>query len=97
MSNRWKGIGSGLALFVGLIAFGFALGGFLGGRVFTNSDMGWDRLANALGGVALGALGGAGLAGYLLTRLTPMRRLVVGTLALIGGVVFLTVLRALAG
>lgn len=42
---------------LGTIFWCIIVGGFLGGRVFTSpGEMGWDALANALGGMMLGGV-----------------------------------------
>ena len=48
-------------IFLVFISLGALLGGFFS-RLVSHSDMGWDRLANFIGGVFIGACLGLGLA-----------------------------------
>ncbi|NNE44113.1 MAG: hypothetical protein HKN12_07880 [Gemmatimonadetes bacterium] len=83
--SRARSLASGTWLVLGTAFLGFCLGGLLGGRVF-GSGMGVDRLADALGGAALGLLiGGLGGAA-LIPHLSPRGRTLTGTgAALVGG------------
>lgn len=86
VGSRAAGIGSALVYFVGLFFFGFICGGFMGGRVFGGGGMGWDQLADSLGGMAVGVgvaiLGGA----FLLRRFSVGARLMIGVLAFLAAV-----------
>ena len=69
-----KQLASG-TLFVVAVAFlGLMVGAFLGGRVFA-SGMGWDRLADMLGGVALGAGSGLVFSLSMVKRLSVAKRI----------------------
>ena len=63
--------------------FGFILGGLLGGRVLSGG-MGWDRLANALGGMGLGLLGAIFFALFFISRLSFRARILSGMGFLLG-------------
>ena len=54
---------SGWALWGASGAAGSLVGGLVATRVLTTTDMGWDQLADALGGMMVGALAGAVVAG----------------------------------
>jgi hypothetical protein len=70
-----KNIGAGVVFFLGLILLGFVVGGFLGGRVFGGGGMGWDQLADALGGAFLGIITAIVVATITVGRFTVRHRL----------------------
>jgi hypothetical protein len=78
-----KRIASGFFFVIVSVFFGFLLGGFLGGTVFSGGGMGWDRLADTLGGMMLGVL--ITLIGslVLVRRLDSRKRLVIGIALLV--------------
>jgi hypothetical protein len=73
---------SAAALLIALIIFGFIFGATVATRIMTTGGMGFDQIADALGGVMIGALAGL-LAGIILIRqLSPPIRLVVTFIAI---------------
>ena len=85
---------SAAGVLVALVLFGMMTGGLIATRVFTTSGMGWDRLADTLGGLMVG--GGVGLfAGLVAVRMLSVRgrRAATGA-ALIGCVAALLYLQA---
>ncbi|HYJ78736.1 MAG TPA: hypothetical protein VEW03_03965 [Longimicrobiaceae bacterium] len=64
----------GIGLAASLSLVGAAAGGLVGGRLLDGSGMGWNQLANMLGGMMVG--GGVGLvAGVVLARTLEVRTL----------------------
>lgn len=61
-SSRLGSVLSALTLVASLLALGFFLGGFVATRLLPTTGMGWDQLADALGGMMLGTLIGLVLA-----------------------------------
>lgn len=89
-------IGSGLLCVLGLAALGFFLGGFLGGRVFGGGGMGWDQIADTLGGVAVGLVAGLGASVWAIRGLSPSRQVALGVGGLLLAAGVFAVIRALA-
>ena len=78
---------SAISLCLVLVVLGFLAGGLLATRVFSPDAMGWDALANALGGFMIGSAGGL-LVGIGAAFLLDARRrwqvtLVLGGVALV--------------
>jgi hypothetical protein len=69
-------------LLITLLIFGFIFGAMVATRIMTTSGMGFDQLADALGGMMIGSLGGLVVGIVLMRRLTPASKLVVGLLAI---------------
>jgi hypothetical protein len=69
-----KEAGASLFFMTAGVIFGFVSGGFLGARVFGGGGMGWDQLADALGGMMLGVLFSFVLLLMLVRRLTLRQR-----------------------
>lgn len=82
---------------IGLLLFGFSVGGYLGGRVLSDGGMGWDRLADALGGAAIGIVCGLAAGVFAIRRLSTRDLWISGVAAVAFAVLILAVLRALAG
>ena len=74
-----------------VLLFGFMLGGFLGGRVFGGDGMGWDRLADALGGMMLGVII-ALVVGIVAARTLTLRQCLMGAGAALAATVLLVLL-----
>ena len=62
--SRWTSWISAAILLVALVLFGFIVGGLVATRVVGMSGMGWDRLADTLGGLMVG--GALGIAAWVL-------------------------------
>lgn len=87
-ARGWYGVG----LAFSLLLPGAAVGGWIAASR-TTSTMGWDQLANFLGGAVLGAGGGVVIAAVLAIRLSiPALRVVLLVTALLSGtgIAFLT-------
>jgi hypothetical protein len=80
---------------LGFLALGFMLGGLVGGRLL-GSGMGVDRLADAIGGAAIGLLCGLGGAILSIRRLAPRSTALAGAAALALAAITFAILRALA-
>lgn len=89
--DRGKGIVSAVVLFLCLLPFGLLAGGFVATRLLPMTGMGWDQLADALGGFMVGTLAAVVLGAVLVWRLGVKGRLIAAGLALIasGGMLFL--------
>ncbi len=97
-TNRRSGGGwsvvAGVFLVLSSGTFGLLAGGFLGTRAFiTESGMGWDRLADALGGVMVGGALGLALGAFLLIPIRGGGRWWAGLLALALGALVVLLLR----
>ncbi len=90
---KWKSIGAGLCFVLAMVIFGFFLGGFLGSRVFGGTGMGWDRLADALGGMFLGIAGGLVVGLLLVKRLSIAQRMWASAGLMMGAAFVLLLLR----
>lgn len=91
--NRALGIVSGAVLLIALSPVGLLIGGFVASRIGSKSQMGWDQLADTLGGAMLGVLG-AWVAGIVLIQiLTPRKRFVVALVATASIVALIVILR----
>jgi len=88
-----KSIASGTVLVLTSLVFGFLTGGFLGGRVFGRTGMGWDRLADALGGMALGLIGAVIMSTVLVMKLDTGKRWIASVLFICGAVLMVILLR----
>ena len=73
---------SGAFVLVSALLCGFLTGGFLGTRVFGGVGMGWDRLADALGGMAVGLICATVLSVLLILYLDIRRRWIAGAVLL---------------
>lgn len=95
MADRGQRAGLGLFLAASLAVLGGAVGGVL--SRFTNQpgDMGWDQIANALGGMMLGVLAGTVIAVVLARRLRlpSLRVLTIATTLLAGSMVAFVAVR----
>lgn len=82
---------------VSLILLGFILGGFAAGRVMPGSEgeMGWDRLADAIGGAAVGTLLGLVAGVIAVRRFTVVQRLLAAAIALPVAAAVLLAMRAM--
>lgn len=86
-------MGSGVFLVISAIVFGFLSGGLVGSRVFGRTGMGWDRLADALGGMAVGILVSI-LVSVLLLRTVDTRKLWIASgLFILGAILSWVLLR----
>lgn len=94
-SNRVLGFVSGAVLLIALSPVGLLIGGFVAARIGPKSGMGWDQLADTLGGAMLGVLGAWVVGAVLIQLLTPRKRFVVALVATASIVVLIVVLRIL--
>lgn len=94
-SSKAGRFAAGVLYTTGLISAGLMLGALLGTRVFGRSDMGWDQLANGLGGAALGALAGLVIAVLTLRRFQLGRQIWAGVGAWVLGAAILVLLQQL--
>jgi hypothetical protein len=90
---NWKSILSGTVLVLTTLLFGFLFGGFIGGRVFGQDGMGWDRLADALGGMFLGVFGAVIVATVLVMKFDNLKRWIASAVFLAGIVVMMILFR----
>lgn len=74
---------SGAFLLIALLGFGFIFGGLFATRILTTSGMGFDQIADALGGFAVGAFVALVAGVLLLRKLGTLPRVVVGAVALL--------------
>ncbi len=95
MNLKWKAVTSGAFLILSAVLFGFMSGGFLGSRVFGGSGMGWDRLADALGGMMVGILVSTVASVFLLLHLDTRKRWIAGALFIAGALLALILLRVI--
>lgn len=80
LPKRWLAWLTAILLLPALLAPGVLLGGLVASRVLPDTGMGWDQLANTLGGMMVGGI--LAVAGWLLAlRLMDTR----GRLLLTGG------------
>lgn len=86
-------LASGLYFIVTTTLFGFLIGGFLGKVFGSKSAMGWDQLADFLGGVMLGGLVALAGAVVVVRRMEPTKRMIVGTVFVLLIAVAVVVLR----
>lgn len=92
--SPWPGRLAGGCFVVSLPMLGLVAGVLVATRVLTTSAMGWDQLADALGGGIVGALLGLVTGALLVRRLGTRRRLVLALLALAGALLCLLYVRA---
>ena len=79
------------------LLLGFMLGGFLGTKLFAKeSDMGWDQLANFMGGVMVGVVAAAAVTAFTVRNVAPKKRMILGSAFLAGAAILVVVLRLLA-
>jgi len=71
-------IGAGALCILGLLGLGLFAGALLGGRVFGSGGMGWDQLADALGGAIVGIIAG------IVVSVWAIRKLPIGKQAWLG-------------
>ncbi len=71
-------LGSGLLCTFGLTVLGLSAGALLGGRVFGGGGMGWDQLADALGGAAIGIVSGLVLSVWAIRQLPVLKQVWLG-------------------
>ncbi len=92
----WRGFTSGLLLLVSALLCGLIVGGAVAGRLMPASpgEMGWDRLADALGGMAVGAVVGLSAALYFVRRWSVRQRLVTAAVLIVVAISVTAVLRA---
>jgi hypothetical protein len=83
-----------VALFAALVLLGFLSGGLVATRIIGTSGMGWDRLADTLGGLLVG--GALGAVAWLVTvrRLDAAGRLRMAGAAVLGGLGVVAYLQA---
>ena len=75
MTSKTTRFLSGTAVLATAVPCGFLTGGFIASRLST-TGMGWDRLADALGGMMVGVVAGVILGAVLVARLGVRGRLV---------------------
>ncbi len=73
---KWKQIASGGFFALGMLCLGFTTGGVVGSRMSSPGGMGWDHLADMLGGMMVGVIVSVVLAGAIVGRLSPRQRVV---------------------
>lgn len=94
---RGKNILAGLYFIVMFVLLGLTVGGVLGSTIFASeSDMGWDQLANFLGGVMVGGVASLAVAAFTVSRIDARRRLVYGSAFLVAVVLIVAALRITA-
>lgn len=93
--GRAARVGAAALCLLGLVALGFAAGGFLGGRVFGGGEVGWDALANALGGAMIGIAAAIVVFVVLVGRLTMRVMVWTGVGGLVVAIILLVVPRLL--
>lgn len=71
-SSSWA---TGAVYLIALVGLGFVLGGTVATRLFPSGGMGWDQIANALGGVLVGVIVSAVVGAITVVRLSPRARL----------------------
>jgi hypothetical protein len=82
--SRLTSWAAGTLFLLGLVAFGLFFGVLVATRILTTGGMGWDQLADFLGGAMLGA-GAAFVLGLVLVgRLAPRTRVQLAILAVLG-------------
>lgn len=94
---KWKQIGSGAAFAIGMLYLGFATGGVIGSRMTSPGGMGWDRLADMLGGMMIGVVIAVGATGAMVTRLTPRQRMIAAGICIVLSSVVLTFMQRMPG
>lgn len=84
--SPWPRRLAGAFLILSLLFLGFVAGILVATRLLATSAMGWDQLADALGGAAIGMLAGAAAGALLLPRLGGRHRSLVALVALAAAV-----------
>ena len=84
---------TGLYFVVTTTLLGLLVGGFFGKVFGSKSAMGWDQLADFLGGVMLGGVIALAVSSVVVGRLQPRRRMIVGTAFLLMIVAVIVALR----
>ncbi len=74
---------SALYFVVASTLLGLLVGGFFGKVFGTKSAMGWDQLADFLGGVMLGGVVALVVSAVFVGRLRPRRRMIIGSVFLL--------------
>jgi len=90
---RAKRFGAGFLFVASCMVFGFFLGGFLGSKVFSSGGMGWDRLADALGGMMAGVIVALVVSVALVRRLSIRQCLLWSFAALLGAALVFWLIR----
>lgn len=92
MTSKTTRFLSGTTVLATAVLCGFLAGGFIASRLST-TGMGWDRLADALGGMMIGIVAGAILGTVLVVRLGVRGRLVAAGVLAAGAVVTIVAFR----
>lgn len=79
-----KAWASAIFLLLALVLFGLFFGALVATRIFPTSRMGWDQLADFLGGAMLGGIAGLVAALALIARIAPRARMAMALVALMG-------------
>ncbi|MEZ5488886.1 MAG: hypothetical protein R3F50_01035 [Gammaproteobacteria bacterium] len=85
---------SGAILLMALLFFGVIFGALVATRIMSSGGMGFDQLADALGGFIVGGALGLLAAIVLIRRLSPSKRLIVALIAIAGSFASVLYLRA---
>ena len=92
MTSKTTRFFSGTAVVAMAVLCGFLAGGFIASRLST-TGMGWDRLADTLGGMMVGVVAGVILGAVLVVRLGVRGRMVAAGFLAAGAVVTILAFR----
>lgn len=90
--KRWSAWLTAILLLPALLAPGVLLGGLVASRVLPDTGMGWDQLANTLGGMMVGAILAVGAWLFALQQLGTRGRLLLTGGGLVAAIVASVVL-----
>lgn len=89
---------TGLYYVVMAFLLGITVGALAASTIFASeSDMGWDQLANFLGGVMVGGVGGLVVSALTLTKLDDRRRMIYGSAFFVVSVLIIGAARIMNG
>ncbi len=93
-STRVKALGAGAIFLISLAFLGMIVGGLVATRVFYSSNMGWDQIADAIGGSFVGILAALIIGAIIVGRISNRVRLIGTGIALIVAALGIVYLRS---
>jgi hypothetical protein len=94
-ASRHHKIASGILFAIAFPIFGAMAGGFTASKILPTSDMGWDQIAQALGGVMVGGAIALPLAAVAVWKLPPRALYFASAAAVLGAAALIALARAL--